>query len=73
MTETAALVPIPFYAPVYTGTGAFDPYHNALPRPLAQPPTPQTARSDPMALLAYSREGRLIGDGTVGALVDIYA
>ena len=73
MTETAALVPIPFYAPAYTGTGAFDPYHNALPRLLVLPPMPQIARSDPMAGLAYSREGNLIGDGVVGTLVDIYA
>ena len=73
MAETAALVTVPFYAPVRTDCGSSfkdqEPSSHRMVLVQRLRPLP----FDPVTGAAYSREGRMIGDRCVGGLVDIYA
>lgn len=73
MSEPAALVPVPFFAPVRTGTGSlFEFSENPRPRLIVERQE-RTLASEPDAGLVYSRGGRYLADMRIGRLVNIYA
>ncbi|BBO77991.1 hypothetical protein DSCW_54080 [Desulfosarcina widdelii] len=74
MAESAALVPVPFFPPVRTDTGAFYKYEDA-----STPPWPMqggvkldAAAPSRATGTAYARDGSLVFDGPVGTRVNIY-
>ena len=73
MAETAALVTVPFYAPVRTDSGSSFSYQDPSPHRMALVQRLQPPPFDPVTGAAYGRQGRMIGDRCVGRLVDIFA
>ncbi len=72
MAESAALVPVPFYAPALIGTGSFFNFEETSRRPLLLEQLARTLAPEPEEGMAYSRNGRFIADTTIGRLVNIY-
>jgi len=74
MAESAALVPVPFFPPVRTETGALYNYEDASnpPWPLQVGAQPDAAAPSRKTGTAYARDGSLVFDGTVGTRVNIY-
>jgi hypothetical protein len=75
MSQSAALVPVPFYPPARTGTGSLSSFVTAERRPLLLERQQQTAVNVAMPAhgMAYDREGSLIADLHIGRLLNIYA
>ena len=73
MAESAALVPIPFYPPVRTGTGTLFKFGESFRRPLILKPQVRTVAPELDDGLIYSGGGRLVADWRVGTRVNIYA
>lgn len=72
MPETAALVPVPFYAPALKDTGPpfeANPDYRSRRRLLRQARPPVVA---PPGELIYGREGQLVADVSVGRIVNLY-
>ncbi|MBC2710884.1 MAG: hypothetical protein HGJ94_07775 [Desulfosarcina sp.] len=72
MAETAALVPVPFYAPVRTDTGLFFNFGKTPRRPLLIEQQARTVAPEADEGMAYSWDGRFIADRLMGTLVNIY-
>ena len=74
MAESAALVPVPFFPPVRTDTGALYQYEDAPtpPWPLQDGVRPNAVPSSRAAGTAYARDGLLVFDEPVGTRVNIY-
>ena len=72
MAESAALVPIPFYAPVRTGAGTLFKFGESFRRPVILKQPVRTVSSEPDDCLIYSGGGRLVADWRVGTRVNIY-
>lgn len=72
MAELAALVPVPFYAPVRTGTGPFFKFGEASRQPLPLEGPAWRIASEPDEGMTYSGDGRFINDTRVGTRVNIY-
>ena len=72
MAESTALVPIPFYPPVRTGTGTLFNFDELSRRPVLLERQARTAAPEPDDVLAYSGEGRLVADWHIGTRVNIY-
>ena len=73
MAEFAALVPVPFYPPVRTGTGSSFNFGETTRRPLLSESRVRILASEPDEGLAYSRNGHFVADTRIGWLVNIYA
>jgi len=74
MSQSAALMPVPFYPPARTGTGSFLNFRAAARRPpLLVERRRRAAVAVPDQGLAYDREGRLLADVRTGTLLSIYA
>ena len=72
MSRSTALVPVPFYPPVRTGTGSFFNFGTRSTRPLLIEQQVRTVASEPDEGMAYNRIGRVVGNPMVGTLVSIY-
>jgi hypothetical protein len=72
MAESAALVPVPFYAPVRTGTGTFFKFGETSRNPVLLEPQARTIAPEPDDGLTYSGGGRLVADTWIGTRVNIY-
>lgn len=72
MPESTALVPVPFYAPVRTGTGAFFIFGELSRRPLLLEQPVGTVSPEPDEGAAYSRDGSFLADTRIGTRVNIY-
>jgi hypothetical protein len=72
MAESVALVPIPFYPPVRTGTGTFFTFGESSSRPVLLEQQVRTAAPEPDDGLIYSGGGRLVADLWIGTRVNIY-
>ena len=72
MAESAALVPIPFYPPVRTGTGTLFKFGESFRRPVILKQQVRTVSSEPDDGLIYSGGGRLVADWRIGTRVNIY-
>ena len=72
MAESTALVPVPFYPPVRTGTGSFFNFGATSTRPLLIEQQARTVVSEPDEGMAYNRIGCVVGNPMVGTLVSIY-
>lgn len=73
MAESASLVPVPFYAPVQTGTGTFFKYGETPGRPLLLEQQARTPANEPDECMAYSQNGCFVADTRIGTRVDVYA
>ena len=72
MAESAALVPIPFYAPVRSGTGSLFKFGESPKRPVLLKEQVWTVASEPDDGLTYSGAGCLVADLRIGTRVNIY-
>ena len=72
MAESTALVPIPFYPPVRTGTGAFFKFGESSRRPILLERQVRRIAPEPDDGLIYSGGGRLVADWRVGTRLNIY-
>ncbi|MCB2148819.1 MAG: hypothetical protein KQI81_20230 [Deltaproteobacteria bacterium] len=72
MAESAALVPVPFYAPVRTGTGPFFTFGETSRHPVRLERPVRTIASEPDDGLTYSGGGRFVADARIGTRVNIY-
>ena len=72
MAKSAALVPIPFYAPVRTGTGTLFKFGESSKRPVVLRQQLRTVASEPDDGLIYSGGGCLVADLRIGTRVNIY-
>lgn len=72
MAESVALVPVPFYPPVWTGTGSSFNFGQTTRRPLLAESRGWILASEPEEGLAYSRNGHFVTDTRIGWLVNIY-
>jgi hypothetical protein len=72
MTESVALVPVPFYAPVRTGTSPFFQFGETSRHlvPLARQAHPVAPETDDG--LTYSGSGCFTADTRIGTRVNIY-
>lgn len=73
MAESAALVPVPFYAPVKTGTGLFSTFGETFRRPVLLDRPVRTITPEPDDGLTYSGGGRFVAEARIGTRVNIYA
>ena len=72
MPETAALVPVPFYAPALKDTGLpFEANPDYRSRRRLQRQARPSAVVPPGELI-YGREGHLVADVSIGRIVNIY-
>jgi hypothetical protein len=72
MAESAALVPVPFYAPVRIDASmAFNPGRTSRYQ-WGRYAQPRTIDAEPEASPVYTRSGRVWTDEQVGTRVDIY-
>ncbi len=72
MTESAALVPVPFYPPVRSGTGTLFTFGESSSGPVLLRQQVPTAAPEPDDGLIYSGGGRLVADVWIGTRVNIY-
>lgn len=72
MADSAALVPIPFYPPVRTGTGALFNFGESSRRPVLLKQQVRTVAPEPEDGLIYGGGGRLVADLRIGTRVNIY-
>jgi hypothetical protein len=72
MAKSAALVPIPFYAPVRSVTGTLFKFGESSRRPVLLERQVWTVAPEPDDVLAYSGEGCLVADWHIGTRVNIY-
>lgn len=72
MADSAALVPIPFYAPVRTGTGTLFKFAESSRRPVLFKQQVRTVAPEPDDCLIYSGGGRLVADLQTGTRINIY-
>ena len=72
MAESVALVPVPFYAPVRTGTGSFFQFGEPSRHPVLLERQAHTVAPEPDDGLTYSGGGRFIADTRIGTRVNIY-
>lgn len=72
MADSAALVPMPFYAPVRTGTGTLFKFGESSGRPLLPTQPVRTVAPEPDDALIYSTSGRLVADSWIGTRLNIY-
>lgn len=72
MAESAARVPIPFYPPVRTGTGALLTFGRPSRRPLLLEQQTQINAPEADDGMAYRRDGRLLSDTRIGMWLNIY-
>ena len=72
MADSAALVPIPFYPPVRTGTGTRFTFGESFRRPVLLMQQVQAVAPEPDDGLMYSGAGRLVVDLRIGTRVNIY-
>lgn len=72
MPESAALVPVPFYAPVRVGTGSSFKDGKTYRRPLLLEQRVRVIASEPDDGLAYHRDGRFITESRIGIRVNLY-
>lgn len=73
MPDNAALVPVPFPAPVRSRAGMLPYRRGGTRRTLGSHLPPRIVVSDPVDGLAYDRRGRMIRDWWLGIWVDLYA
>lgn len=73
MSENAALVPVPFYAPVWTGTGSPFKYSESPRRLLPVERQDRTVLPEAGSGLVYNRDAHYTDDTRLGLLVNIYA
>lgn len=72
MAESAALVPVPFYAPARIDVPMEFLSGGTLKRQRTSQTQPRTIATEPQAGPAYTRSGRVCTDNRIGTLVDIY-
>ena len=72
MSQSTALVPIPFYAPVCTGTGLSFNFGEASNGRLLMVPGDRTVSTGPDEGPAYRRDGFLVEDSCIGRIVNLY-
>lgn len=72
MAESAALVPVPFFAPVKTGTGPFFTFGETPGRPVLLDRPVRTIASESDGGLTYSGGGRFVSDSRIGTRVNVY-
>ncbi len=72
MAESAALVPIPFYPPVRTGTGSLFTFGESSRHPVCLEQPVRAVTPEPDDGLIYSGGGRLVADLRIGTRVNIY-
>jgi len=72
MTESVALVPVPFYPPVRTGTGSFLQFGESSRHPVLLERQAYAVAPEPDECLTYSGDGRFIADIRIGTRVNIY-
>jgi hypothetical protein len=73
MSESTALVPVPFYPPVRSGAGALFKFGERPGRPLFREQAVRTIASRPDEGMAYRRDGLLVDDACIGTRVNVYA
>jgi hypothetical protein len=73
MADSTALVPIPFYAPVRTGTTTLFKFSESSGRPVPLSQPMRTVAPEPDDALIYSGSGRLVADSWIGTRLNIYA
>jgi hypothetical protein len=73
MSQSAALVPVPFYPPVRTAAGSRRQFGTVPERPLVRTRQRPTAAAEPDGGAAYNRDGFFIADPWIGTRVDVYA
>ncbi|WP_319405854.1 hypothetical protein [uncultured Desulfosarcina sp.] len=72
MAESAALVPVPFYAPVRTGTSPFFTFGETSRYPVFIERQARTVAPESDDGLTYSGGGRFVADARIGTRVNIY-
>ena len=72
MADSAALVPVAYYAPARTGTHVFFKFGDPSRGPWNNAPRVRTIAPPADHGMAYERSGRLSTDDRVGRLVDVY-
>ena len=72
MAESAALVPVPFYPPVRSGTDTLFTFGESSGGPVLFEPPMLTAAPEPDDGQTYSGGGRLVADAWIGTRVNIY-
>jgi hypothetical protein len=72
MSESTALVPIPFYAPVRAGTGSSFKFGETSHGPLLLAQGRRIVEAEPDDGMAYRRDGRFVDDVRIGGIVNIY-
>lgn len=73
MSESTALVPVPFYPPVRTGAGALFKFGERPGRPLFREHAVRTVAPGTDEGMAYRRDGLLVDDARIGTRVNVYA
>ncbi len=73
MAESVALVPVPFYAPVRTGTSPFFHFGEPSRRLVLLERQAHPDASEPDEGLTYNSGGRFAADTRIGTRVNIYA
>ncbi|BBO70724.1 hypothetical protein DSCA_46540 [Desulfosarcina alkanivorans] len=72
MSESTALVPVPFFAPVRAGADSSFKFGEPTGGPLLLEQGGRTVASEPDDGMAYRRDGRLVGDACIGMIVNLY-
>jgi hypothetical protein len=72
MAESAALVPVPFYAPARIDVPIDFPYGGTRKRQRTGQAQPRSIATEPQAGPIYTRSARVWTDNHLGTLVDIY-
>jgi hypothetical protein len=73
MTESTALVPVPFYPPVRAGTGALFKFGERPGHPPLREYAVRTVAPGPGKGMAYRRDGLFVDDAHIGTRVNVYA
>lgn len=69
MSESTALVPVPFYAPVRVGSYKFGERSNGV---LLIEQVAREVAHEPDDGMAYRRDGRYAGDAHIGRIINVY-
>lgn len=72
MSESTALVPVPFYPPVRTGTGSFFNFGEQSRRSLPLDRAVRTVAPRPDGAMAYRRDGLFVDPVRIGTRVNLY-